>query len=179
MTRTWFIVILIGEQGASQMYGTAPLNAGIVLTTYFHNLHSGHSRDLDWHADMSTSEVGAFFTQPILNSPYTKPTRHWELDRSGQPTHRIIETRRAADFITPIPKPKKRRTADVLEMDFEDETGVATADQQYDTRSLINEIRGLVDEWRMIANPALWRVTPETARLLQHWRHSGVLSVSI
>ena len=30
-----------------------------------------------------------FFDQPILNSPYEIPTRHWELDPLGQPTQRI------------------------------------------------------------------------------------------
>ncbi len=49
-----------------------------------------------------------FFEHPILNSPYSRPARHWELDRDGQPTQRILETRRRAEFITPIPKPKKR-----------------------------------------------------------------------
>jgi type III restriction enzyme len=52
-----------------------------------------------------------FFEQPILNSPYAYPARHWELDASGQPTQQITETRRRAEFITPIPKPKKRKGA--------------------------------------------------------------------
>ena len=51
----------------------------------------------------------SFHEQPILNSPYKYPARNWELDRDGQPTERIIETRRGAEFITPIPKPRKRR----------------------------------------------------------------------
>ncbi|MBA2245130.1 MAG: hypothetical protein H0W11_09235, partial [Gemmatimonadetes bacterium] len=50
-----------------------------------------------------------FFERPILNSPYEYPARHWELDDDGQPTQRIIEHRRRAEFITPIPKPKKRK----------------------------------------------------------------------
>ncbi len=49
-----------------------------------------------------------FFTHPILNSPYEYPSRHWELDKDGQPTQQIIERRRSAEFITPIPKPRKR-----------------------------------------------------------------------
>jgi type III restriction enzyme len=49
-----------------------------------------------------------FFDHPILNSPYECPQRHWELV-GGQPTQQIVETRRRADFITPIPKPKKRK----------------------------------------------------------------------
>ena len=50
------------------------------------------------------------FDHPILNSPYEYPRRHWELDEAGQPTQQIIETRRGAKFITPIPKPKKRKS---------------------------------------------------------------------
>jgi hypothetical protein len=49
-----------------------------------------------------------FFERPILNSPYAYPARHWELV-DGQPTNRIVETRRHSDLVTPVPKPKKRR----------------------------------------------------------------------
>ena len=38
----------------------------------------------------------SFFERPILNSPYAYPGRHWELDADGQPTGRLIETRREA-----------------------------------------------------------------------------------
>lgn len=51
-----------------------------------------------------------FFEKPILNSPYEYPARHWELDESGQPTQRILPSRRPAEFITPIPKPRKQRS---------------------------------------------------------------------
>jgi type III restriction enzyme len=46
-----------------------------------------------------------FFDRPILNSPYAHPQRHWELNKDGQPTNRIVETRRRSDLITPVPKP--------------------------------------------------------------------------
>ena len=52
-----------------------------------------------------------FFEHPILNSHYDCPMRHWELDKQGQPTQQIIEKRRRAEFITPIPKRKRRRAA--------------------------------------------------------------------
>lgn len=39
-----------------------------------------------------------FFEQPVLNSPYVYPIRHWELDAQGQPTQKIIESRRRAEF---------------------------------------------------------------------------------
>jgi len=115
----------------------------------------------------------AFFSQPILNSPYEYSKRHWELDESGQPTQQIIERRRKAEFITPIPKPKKRKKAadQQVELVFDEGKGLSSTAQQYDPTSLINELRHQVDRWREIPNPNDWLVTPETARLLQHWRH--------
>jgi len=121
-----------------------------------------------------------FFDHPILNSPYACPVRHWELDGQGQPTQQILEKRRRAEFITPIPKPKKRKAAvatNQRDMVFDEGKGLSTAKQQYDPTSIVNELRSHVDQWRELASPNLWQVTPETARLLQHWRHfkfSGV-----
>lgn len=113
-----------------------------------------------------------FFDHPILNSPYAYPTRHWELDDQGQPTQKIVDTRRRAEFITPIPKPKKRkRSPKQEEIVFDEGKGLSTSEQQYDPTSIINEVRGYVDAWRTLPNPAQWQVTPETARLLEHWRH--------
>ena len=83
-----------------------------------------------------------FFDQPILNSPYEYPSRHWELDASGQPTSKIIDKRRPAEFITPIPKPKKRKGAkNQQEMVFDEGQGLSTAEQQYDTMGMVNEVR--------------------------------------
>ena len=113
-----------------------------------------------------------FFDQPILNSPYEYPARHWELDASGQPTQQIIASRRRAEFITPIPKPKKRKGAAKQEaLVFDEGKGLSTQEQQYDPTSIINAVRHDVDPWRALPNPNDWQVTPETARLLQHWRH--------
>lgn len=113
-----------------------------------------------------------FFEKPILNSPYEYPARHWELDAQGQPTQKIIERRRRAEFITPIPKPKKRKTSDYQQvLVFDEGKGISSAGQQYDPTPIINALRRRVDQWRAIPNPSDWGVTPETARLLQHWRH--------
>jgi type III restriction enzyme len=112
-----------------------------------------------------------FFEHPILNSPYEYPPRHWEMDPSGQPTQQVIETRRIAQFITPIPKPRKRKETLVQEdFEFDDETGISTNKQRYEPIPIINEVRREVDEWRRLPSPNDWLVTPETARLLQHWR---------
>lgn len=111
-----------------------------------------------------------FFDHPILNSPYECPTRHWELDEQGQPTQRIVENRRRAEFITPIPKPKKRKKGGQQDFVFDEGKGLSTQEQQYDPTSIINKVRGQVEIWRNWPKPSDWQVTPETARLLQHWR---------
>ncbi len=112
----------------------------------------------------------AFFKHPILNSPYEHPGRHWELDEAGQPTQQTLEQRRRASFITPIPKPKKRRPREQEQLVFEEGKGLSTQEQQYNITSNINEVRDHVDRWRALPS-SQWQVTPETARLLQHWRH--------
>jgi len=114
-----------------------------------------------------------FFEHPILNSPYEYPGRHWELDAGGQPTNRILEQRRSVALITPIPKPKRRKQgAAQRDMVFDQEARrLETAAQQYDPTPVINDLRRQVDLWRARPNPNDWQVTPETARLLQHWRH--------
>jgi len=111
-----------------------------------------------------------FFKHPVLYSPYEYPARHWELDESGQPTTEVVETRRPVEFITPIPKPKGRRSTE-RELAFADVGGAASEDQVYDLKPIISNLRLHVDRWRELPNPETWGVTPETARLLQHWRH--------
>ena len=110
----------------------------------------------------------SFFEQPILNSPYECPQRHWELD-GGRPTHRILERRRDVSFITPIPKPKgRRRSQRDLALD-QAAAEVDTASQQYQHAHIINGVRQLVAAWRELPEHQ-WKVTPETARLLRYWR---------
>ena len=115
----------------------------------------------------------SFFEHPILNSPYAYPGRHWELDEDGQPTSRISESRRESKLMTPVPKAQKRRrrAASQSEMVLDSGEGLSTEDQEYNPTPIINEIRRYVEDWRSLPNPNQWLVTPETARLLQHWRH--------
>ena len=114
-----------------------------------------------------------FFEQPVLNSPYECPSRHWELDETGQPTQQIVEHRRQAEFVSPIPQPKKRKgSAQQAALVFDEAAQkLEAAGQQYDLTAIINGVRQQVDRWRDLPNPSQWQVTPETARLLQHWRH--------
>ncbi|MBW3565437.1 MAG: DEAD/DEAH box helicase family protein [Acidobacteria bacterium] len=122
-------------------------------------------------AEGTTSVTESFFERPILNSPYKYPARHWQLDENGQPTGNVMERRRKAEFITPIPKPKRRKK-EQKDLVFDEGAGISDERQQYDaTASMINVLRDQVDRWRALPNPNEWNVTPETARLLEHWRH--------
>ena len=87
-----------------------------------------------------------FFERPILNSPYDYPGQHWELDKDGQPTNHVLNTRRRSELITPVPKPKKRRRSEKQqEIVFDDGSGLSTQEQEYNPTPIINELRGYVD----------------------------------
>ena len=107
-----------------------------------------------------------FAEQPILNSPYAYPGQHWEL-QNGLPTDRIVERRRESEYIVPVPPSRRERTQRALPLGIAE---LSDESQQYDPTQIINEIRRRVDTWRQIPNPRDWGVTPETGRLLQHWR---------
>ena len=114
--------------------------------------------------------TNAFFEAPVLNSPYKYPARHWELDETRQPTSRVLDQRRPASYITPVPRPRKQRSAArQAELVLDEGQGLSTEEQQYDPTSTINVLRREVDLWRALPE-ARWNVTPETARLLKHWR---------
>ena len=100
-----------------------------------------------------------FFEQPILNSPYEYPARHWELDENRQPTNRIVDRRRSVTFITPISVARKQRTKQA-ELGLDDADRTADEDgQQYELMRMIESVRHSVGEWRRLPR-ARWRVTP-------------------
>ncbi len=112
-----------------------------------------------------------FYAEPILNSPYEVPTRHHALSASGEPLdHPPIEGRRRSEYIAPVPKSRRSKGSaqkqTSLDLDQQDANAA-----RYNLSKLINEIRGHVESWRRLPNPADWGVTPTTQRLLQHWRH--------
>ena len=105
--------------------------------------------------------------QPILNSPYEYPAKHWKLGKDGVPTDEIVPQRRVAEHIVPVPPPRRSNQQSNMQLG---ETIPSDEGQEYDLSPIINEIRRRVDAWRQIPNPSSWGVSPETARLLQHWR---------
>jgi type III restriction enzyme len=96
-------------------------------------------------------------TNPILNSPFEPPTRHFELGPDG-PTGVIRDGRRPSESFVPVPRPKKGTAQQTLDFDL---TG-----ERREENSLINDIRFEVDRWRARGYPG---VTPHTRKLLHHW----------
>ena len=136
-------------------------------------LHSGGERRSSLRPRSLTEVTDAFFDHPILNSPYEYPARHWELDDAGPADpadHRDAPPGRV-HHADPEAEEAQGKAAQQDELVFDEGKGLSTEEQQYDPTSIINEVRQQVDHWRALPNPSQWRVTPETARLLQHWRH--------
>nr|MBA2289866.1 DEAD/DEAH box helicase family protein [Chloroflexia bacterium] len=96
---------------------------------------------------------------PILNSPFVEPERHFHFDDDGI-TNEIIEGRRVSSYFVPIAQSKKRGGKQQLAFDTE-----WTQDRIEENR-LVNLIRGRVNLWRQGGYVG---VTPTTSRLLQHW----------
>ena len=108
--------------------------------------------------------TNSFYERPILNSPYEPPSLYHPLDDTGQPIEgEPIKGRRPSKFIVPVPASRKKAAAAQASLDLE----------TYTENAKINEIRGYLETWRAIPNPADWGVTPATQRLLEHWRRPG------
>lgn len=107
----------------------------------------------------------AFVNNPVLNSPFCEPDRHFRLNDDGTPTDIIEPTRRISSYVVPVPGARRGGPHQHhLDLDAGDEqTGRNTPN------ALVNEIRGHIRDWRQLA-PSQWGVTHATARLLQHWR---------
>jgi len=87
------------------------------------------------------SRDNQFFERPILNSPYACPARYRELDEHSQPAQRFVESRRRAQFITPVPKPRKQKAsaggAESSQREIEGK-GLSSENRQCDAASTAN-----------------------------------------
>ncbi|HLF01587.1 MAG TPA: hypothetical protein VI547_06395, partial [Anaerolineales bacterium] len=95
---------------------------------------------------------------PILNSPFEEPTRHFKFTEDGI-TDEIVSARRVSSYFIPIPRPKKKNAR---QMTFETEW---TADRIQENE-FINKVRGRVAIWRQ---GGYLGITNTTRRLLEYW----------
>lgn len=96
---------------------------------------------------------------PIINSPFAEPTRHFRFDEGGI-TNELVEARRVSQYFVPIAKPRKK-TQD-KQLIFDEWT-----EDRIEENKTVNEIRRLVKLWR--EGRYQDDVTRQTARLLEYW----------
>ena len=99
---------------------------------------------------------------PVLNSPFEEPKRHFKFTEDGI-TDEVIEERRISQYFVPIPRPKKRSGKD-KQLSFETEW---TADRVEENKD-INRIRERVAIWR---KGGYVGITKTTSSLLEYWKH--------
>lgn len=95
---------------------------------------------------------------PILNSPYAEPARHFRFDADNQITNVIEPGRRGSSYFLPIAAPKKKAAPGLFDDDY--------AGEQKAESDHVNRVRQLVKAWRDKDWPD---VTPTTRALLDHW----------
>ena len=95
---------------------------------------------------------------PIINSPFDEPTRHFRFTDEGI-TNEIVDGRRTSSYFVPIAKPKKKGASS---FSFDTEW----TQDRIEENKLVNDIRRRVALWR---KGGYVGVTPTTARLIAYW----------
>jgi type III restriction enzyme len=94
---------------------------------------------------------------PILNSPFAEPNRHFKFDDDGI-TDDVVESRRVSAYFVPIAQPKKKGKRLVLDTE-------RTTDR-VEENVVIDRVRFRVAAWRAGRYAG---VTKATAALLADW----------
>jgi type III restriction enzyme len=95
---------------------------------------------------------------PIINSPFEEPRRHYRFDEDGI-TDDVVEARRPSSYFVPIAAPRKK----TKQLTFDT---LWTQDRAKENAH-INFIRGRVSLWRDQGYP---NITPVTRSLLEYWQ---------
>ncbi len=100
---------------------------------------------------------------PILNTPYEEPDRHFRFGEDGI-TDEIVESRRTSAYFIPI-APTKKKGKKQLQLEKTQWTS-----DRVEENAFINRVRARVARFRQGDYPG---VTPTTRRLLEHWNDTG------
>ena len=120
--------------------------------------------------DEPTVSVNRRIDNPILNSPFSEPERHFRFDDDGI-TDEVVIGRRRSIYLSPVPPVRARRARgrgaddDQGRLAYEGETVERIVENTF-----INEVRSGVERWRAQRYP---NVTATTRRLLEHWTAEG------
>ena len=94
---------------------------------------------------------------PVINSPFTEPGRHFRFTDEGI-TDEIIEERRSSSYFIPIARPKKKGKQLAFDTDW-------TQDRIEENR-FVNRVRERVRQWRLGGYVG---TTATTRHLLEYW----------
>ena len=104
----------------------------------------------------------AVIENPILNSPFEVPARHFRFDEDGI-SDVVVEDRRPSSYFIPVPKPRKQgKQAKPL-------TQTTLWEEEKHQNDDINFIRARIKLWRELDYHG---VTPTTRGLLEHWQRT-------
>lgn len=103
---------------------------------------------------------GVVIENPILNSPFKEPDRHFRFSDDGI-TDEIVAGRRASAYFVPIPRPCSR--SQQMALDHE------VSKERLEEGRLVNDIRAQVSIWRTCGYRG---VTSATRRLLEYWQRA-------
>ena len=106
---------------------------------------------------------GTRIENPILNGPFSEPSRHFQFDDDGI-TDEVVDERRRSEYFMPIPGSKKKGGKQG-ELVFEEWTK-----DRIEENKFINEVRTAVDVWR---RSGYQHTTGVTRRLLEYWTDPG------
>lgn len=94
---------------------------------------------------------------PVLNSPFEEPGRHFQFDDEGI-TNVVVSERRSSSYFVPIARPRKRGKQLIFDTEW-------TQDRVEENKA-VNRVRQRVKLWR---DGGYVGVTPTTKRLLAYW----------
>lgn len=101
----------------------------------------------------------AIIENPILNSPFEEPQRHFRFSEEGI-TNEVVTGRRVSSYFVPIPRPKSKGKSQLI---FDTEW----TQERIEENKFINQVRERVARWR---HGGYVGVTKTTATLLDYWK---------
>lgn len=98
---------------------------------------------------------------PIINSPYIEPTRHFKADERGI-SDEVLEFRRPSSFYMPVPRTRKKDRQ--LEMNLAEG---AYSEEMQQENEFVNKVRAKIKDWR---ESGYTGITKTSRDLLHYWQ---------
>ncbi len=98
---------------------------------------------------------------PVINSAFAEPSRHFEFDADGI-TDEIVVSRRLSSYFVPIAQPKKKGKQLIFDTEW--------TQDRVEENKFINDVRQRVSDWRAGGHVG---VTKTSRLLLEHWTGPG------